>query len=521
VFKIVLLLSIVFLSFFSFLMPAYAQLELVGAEGVLMSREQPDLQVYMDGMLRLSYNSLGHVVTLDWNRKTDVQDYMGYQYSAGLGATYKEDYKGYIRFASYGPTEYDAPLFPYGQVHTIWGDVGEYWGKKLLPRLDEWWIDVPVGPIKTKTGLFTYSVGTGLALGGYYEKYGISIYQELDNLTWTFHFDVPDIDHKWYLGPKLIAEKEPFGITYNSKAYFFAGDILFNIGDHSFQPYIGLLADMTPASRRTSVYVPAIDQDYLGTYGAYLQMIFGDLTLEFESAANFGEAHSSDARFNSIAHQGYFFFTGASYSMLEETVVPRAKFYWVSGNKFTGDDIGSQQLVHSSNREFSVYSPTNSNLADSHYTAFEGGPYVFMGMGYNLNNGILRPNTFYDPYQMTNIIAPNIGVDMMLSDKLFLSLDYWYLHAQQPPIGADYDPVNDVYSPYTLSSNLGNELDLYAEYYVNDYITFSFLGGIFFPGAYFHTRRGDQDLLGVAAAPRFDGGASNAWVIEAAVTYSY
>ena len=109
-FRISCLLLMVFLAFSSFLIPAYAQLELVGTEGVLVSREQPNLQVYMDGMLRLSYNSLGHVITLDWNRKTDVQDYMGYQYSAGLGATYKEDYKGYIRFASYGPTEYDAPI---------------------------------------------------------------------------------------------------------------------------------------------------------------------------------------------------------------------------------------------------------------------------------------------------------------------------------------------------------------------------------------------------------------------------
>jgi hypothetical protein len=122
---------------------------------------------------------------------------------------------------------------------------------------------------------------------------------------------------------------------------------------------------------------------------------------------------------------------------------------------------------------------------------------------------------------MTNLIAPNAGIDLTINDKLSLSLDYWYLHTQQPPIGADYDPVNDVYLPYTLPGYLGNELDVYAEYYVNDNITFSFLGGIFFPGDYYHKRRGDADLLGVAAAPRFDGGACNAWVIEAAVTYSY
>jgi hypothetical protein len=520
-YKKIFLPALIVLAFFVSALPAFSELELVGEEGVLVSRPDPDWRVYSDGMLRLSYNSLGHVVTLDYNTKNDVQDYMGYQWNVGLGAEYKGEIKGYVNIASYGPAEYDAPIAPGGQIHTIWGDVGEYWGKKLLPRLSEWWVDVPAGPVRAKTGLFTYSVGSGLALGGYYEKYGVNIYRETENFTWTLHFDVPDIENKWYLGPKLIAEKETYGFTYDSKAYFFAGDVIVNFGDHTFQPYIGFLADMTPASRRTSVYVAPVDRDYLGTYGADLQMQFGNLSFGIEGAANFGEAHSSSPQFDSMTHQGYFFTTGASYSFFDEKVVPRAKFYYVSGNKFTGDDITSGQLVRSSNREFSVYSPTDSNLADSHYPAFESGPYVFAGMGYNLNAGILRPDTFYDPYQMTNLIAPNAGIDLTINDKLSLSLDYWYLHTQQPPIGADYDPVNDVYLPYTLPGYLGNELDVYAEYYVNDNITFSFLGGIFFPGDYYHKRRGDADLLGVAAAPRFDGGACNAWVIEAAVTYSY
>ena len=170
-------------------------------------------------------------------------------------------------------------------------------------------------------GLFTYGVGSGLALGGYYEKYGISIYQELDNLTWTFHFDVPDIEHKWYLGPKLIAEKETFGWTYDSKAYFFAWDAIASFGDHTFQPYIGFLADMTPSARRTSMYAPPVDQDYLGTYGADLQMSFGDFSAGIEAAANFGEAHSSNPAFDSMKHQGYFFVANTSYSFLEEKVV--------------------------------------------------------------------------------------------------------------------------------------------------------------------------------------------------------
>jgi hypothetical protein len=217
------------------------------------------------------------------------------------------------------------------------------------------------------------------------------------------------------------------------------------------------------------------------------------------------------------------FRTEASYSFFEKKIIPRARFFYISGNKFVEEDITDDhdQLVKAFNREFSTYSPTDSNLADSHYPAFGGGPYVFTGAGLSLNFGILRPNIFYDPVQMTNLVTPNAGVDIKVTEKLSISFDYWYLSAEQAPVGADYDPVAGVYYPRTLSKYLGNELDLYAEYCVNEYITFSLLGGLFLPGDYYREQRGDEDLLCIAAAPRFDGGANDAWVIEAAVTYCF
>jgi hypothetical protein len=215
------------------------------------------------------------------------------------------------------------------------------------------------------------------------------------------------------------------------------------------------------------------------------------------------------------------FNVGASYPFFDGKVVPRGKFYYLSGNKFVGDDISDGQIVKGVNREFSTYSPLNMNLADTYYPAFDGGPYVFAGMGNSLNQGILRANTFGDPYQMTNLITPNVGMDIKVTEKLTLNLDYWYLRSAEPGIGADYDDTTGTYSPYTLPVDLGHELDIYGEYAVNKNITLSLLAGLFIPGDYYRKRRADDDVIGISAAPRYDGSASNAWMLEAAVDYHF
>ncbi|MDD4013817.1 MAG: alginate export family protein, partial [Candidatus Omnitrophica bacterium] len=503
---------------------ARAELELLGEKGILVKKESSDWQMNMDGSLRLSFNSLGRVVTLDHDNKNDLQNYMGEQYSAGLGIKFREEYEAYIKFASFGPARYDAPVLPSRAVHTIFGDVGEYSRWELLPRLEEWWVSSPIVPGRTeraRAGLFKYSVASGLALGGYYENYGVDVSAVYGDLEARLHFAVPDIENKWYLGPRVHEEKEIFGMKYNSNAWFFAADADWKFAEGSnIQPYFGVLVDRTPASKRSGFYATPVDTEYLGTYGSAFRWEKEAFSLTFETAANFGKAWSIDPRMPDITHGGWMFTAGASYSLLDERVKPRADFYYLSGNKFVGDDITGGQIVKGHNREFSTYSPLNGNLSDSFYQAFEKGPYVFAGMGNSLNNGILRPNSFGDPYVMTNLIAPNLGLDMAITEKLEVSLDYWFLRSAEKAIGADYDPVSGVYSPYTLPSYMGNELDLYAEYKVNRYIVFSLLAGIFFPGDYFRKNRGDGDILGIAAAPRYDGGASNAWMLEAAVTYS-
>lgn len=503
---------------------AFGELELVGKEGVLIPSETSDWEASLDGTLRLSYNCLQDVVTLGDDKKMDNQNYMGEQYSLGLDVKYKEEYEGYLKLASFGCARYDANVLGGGPVYTIWGPVDRYHGEQMLPRLQEWWLSMPLvqsAPAKAKAGLFTYSVGSGLALGGYYENYGANLAATTGLLDWTFHFAVPDIENKWIFGPKISHERERFDFKYNSRAYFFAGDVVAKLGEHSFQPYLGVLIDRTPAAVRTTPYATPVNTDILGTYGGQVNLNFGDLSLTGEGAANFGKAWSIDPEYPDMVHCGWMYNAGASYSFFEGRMVPRAKFYYISGNKFVGEDITDGRLVKSANREFSNYSPLNQNLSDSFYPAFSAGPYVFAGMGNSLNQGILRPNTFGDPYQMTNLVTPDVGVDLKVTDKLTVNLDYWYLRSAEPGIGAEYDELTGLYSPYTLPAYLGNEFDIYAEYEVNKYITFSFLGGLLLPGDYFRKNRGDADLLGISPAPRYDGGAANPWMIEAAVNYRF
>lgn len=519
--------TVLVLALFNLCVPrsAFAELELVGEKGVIVSQKESEWKAGLDGSMRLSYNTLAHVVSLNYDKKNDFQNYMGEQYSLGLDVKYKEEYEGYIKFASFGAAKYDAPIYPERPVHTIYGDVGSYNGTDLLPRLQEWWLTAPLVPdnkVKAKVGLFTYSVGSGLALGGYYENYSAELSVETGNLKWTSRFAVPDIENKWYVGPKVADEVGVFGMKYNSRAYFFAEDVIVPLGEGSFfQPYLGILIDDTPAAKRNSAYLTPVSAEYLGTYGADHEMTVGDLSLGAEAAANFGKAWSDDPSYPDISHEGWMCNAGASYSFFDGKVKPRTRFYYLSGNKFVGDDITDGQVVKGVNRDFSVYSPLNTDLADTFYPAFDNGPYVFAGMGNSLNQGTLRPGAFRDPYQMNNLITPNAGIDLNPMDKLTLKFDYWYLRSAEPGIGADYDPAAAAYSPYTLPTYLGNELDAYAEYSVTKNIVLSFLAGLFLPGDYYRKGRGDDDLLGVSSAPRFDGNASNAWMLEAAVTCSF
>ena len=205
-------------------------------------------------------------------------------------------------------------------------------------------------------------------------------------------------------------------------------------------------------------------------------------------------------------------YADVSYSLGKFT--PHSKLLVSSGNKMEADDVLNGRFTSHSNNAFSVYSPTNANLSDTIYPASYG-PYVATGGGYALNYGIARPSAFGDAYQLTDLILPNIGCDIKITEKWSVTLDYWYLKSFEHAIGTlDGQAV-------TLSSDLGHELDFYSSYDLTERVSFSLLTGIFFPGKYYHEERDDEDILGLAPAPHYDGNADPAYQIELATEITF
>jgi hypothetical protein len=356
-----------------------------------------------------------------------------------------------------------------------------------------------------KLGLYPHLVGNGYALGGYYENYGVIIYSTDENLEWRVYYAKPDLENKIILGPQVPQERE-LDVEYDSNAHFMSFDTIIKWDTYSIQPYIGLLHDTTPGNRRTSAYPVIVNEDNLGTIGIDVDMNFHELNIGIEVAKNFGNANipGDDP---DLIHKGYMVHIDTSYTF--QKFIPRSRLLVSSGNKMDAEDVVSERFNSRSNNEFSVYSPTNMNLSDTVYPA-ACGPYVATGGGYALNFGIVRPGAFGDPYQLNNLILPNIGVDIQATEKWSVSVDYWYLKSFEHVLGIRDNRV------VTLSSDLGHEFDLYNRYNFTEYISFHFTMGIFLPGKYYHEKRDDRDVLGIAPAPRFDGDADPAYQIELA-----
>ncbi|MEK7291187.1 MAG: hypothetical protein AAB013_04660 [Planctomycetota bacterium] len=54
-----------------------------------------------------------------------------------------------------------------------------------------------------------------------------------------------------------------------------------------------------------------------------------------------------------------------------------------------------------------------------------------------------------------------------------------------------------------------------------EHISFNFLTGMFFPWKYYHEKRDDEDILGLAPAPRYDRDAGPAYQIELATEITF
>jgi len=171
-------------------------------------------------------------------------------------------------------------------------------------------------------------------------------------------------------------------------------------------------------------------------------------------------------------------------------------------------DNGDTELTSGKNRAFSAYSPFNTNLADSLYPDPENLPLVAMGSGYGLNYGIGRPTTFEDPYLLDNIILFDLGMDYQLTDRLSLSLDWWHLRAVERGVGTLGGVSRE------LSPDLGDEIDLFFNYEMNENITLSLFGGYFFPGRFYKEERDDTEGSLFTPFVRGDGEIDGAYQAE-------
>ncbi len=470
-----------------------------------------DLKLSIENHLRISGNTLGNNLDLD-NDKSDSVTYMGYTYDQKFNLRYKDILTSFVKLESNGPFDFDAPIMSDKKIDTFYGEVDNYSIPEVIPRVEEYWIDSLVFylPAKIKLGQYPFQVGNGYALGGYYENYGFSVYSTNEDFKWTVYYAKPDLENKIIIGPQVPQEKA-LDVAYDSNAHFMSFDIVMKWNEYSFQPYIGLLHDTTSRDRRVNSYPVPVNEDNLGTIGIDIDKNIDKLNFGVEMAKNFGNANVPGDK-SDIVHKGFMAYADISYSF--EKITPRSKLLVSSGNKMDADDVLHGRFQSHSNYAFSVYSPTNANLSDTIYPPAYG-PYLATGGGYALNYGIARPSIFGDAYQLNDLILPNVGVDIQITDKWSLSVDYWYLRSFENAIGIRDD------RPITLSSDLGHELDFYGSYDVTANISFNLRTGIFFPGKYYHEKRDDEDILGLAPAPRFDGGADIAYQIEFATEITF
>jgi hypothetical protein len=493
--------------FFAWAVPARAEIEIVKNENFIFS-VSPYLRT--DGVV------LNNNIDLDSKNKDDSSAYLGIDYSLGLNLKFADEGpEAYLKLERNGPYDYDAPLFIHNTLYTSTAKVDRYRGAELLPHVEEFWYDTSLFglPSRAKGGLFVYEVANNIVSPSDYENYALSLYSEKENLSWRFFYCRPDLVNKSFLGPRIEQEREQGSHYTPNKANFFAADAVFTVKNHSLQPYVEVLSDYS-GEKRSNLFSTPTHEDILGVFGMAWDVTLDKLSFGLEAARNFGRAKSSDADDKDVAHCGYLVYADASYAF--ERFVPHSRFAYASGNKVTPEMAGDDTFTSGKNRAFSAYSPFNTNLSDSIYPIGpEAMPLVAMGWGDGLNYGIARPTTFSDPYLFDNLILVCLGFDFQMTQKLSLTLDWWYLRAAERGIGTFAGETR------TLSTDLGHELDLYVSYDLTPHVSLGLFGGYFFPGQFYKEERDDDAGSLFTPFLRGDGEADGAYQIEMSVTISY
>ena len=496
------------------------------------------LRFRINGSLRLSENLVDNTWTLGMGNDIGVFQgdshrefarQTGLQYEIPMSLTSGENFELFLRLQRLGRADY-APIIESNRYVTLFGEVPTYDLDEMLPRIRTMYVDVPVVdvgvPVRVRAGLIPYVVGGAYALGGKYEQYGVDLYNREGPVTLRLHYDRPDLVSGTYLG--IGPPEAERGTRDDADGDFFAGDLSneAKLGPVTLdtQLYAGLLRDETRGSMRqtgkTRRAVPIFsgtetDLDNLWTAGLAAGVRIGDLILRVEGARNFGEAESRLAGVPDIEHTGWMTVAQAAY--VWGIVTPRVKFLYTSSNSFSKSDLArffgnpagtANDIIfkpRKANRAFSVYSPTNEKFLDSHYSKALG-PLVATAAGYAVNFGIPRPGTFGDPHILENLMLVNGGVDLPLTRRLTLGLDYYYMRAVEAGYGIPTDLNNPAqFLPailhqraFPLSPDLGHELDLTAKFRLHRNVTIGLQTGVFLPGEYYRERRHPTD---VAANP--------------------
>lgn len=484
--------------------------------------ETEDLNFSLGTYFRADLVDFKNVVTLDSHNKDDRTTYLGIDYSLGFGLDLKKlKQLYYLKLERNGPYDYSAPLFVGNKIMVSDGSrIDAYRNEELLPQVEEFWFDWPIGdtPLRIKPGLFSYNLGKGFAQGtDTFENYGVSLYQPGENFSWNFNYFRPDLVYKTRLGPKIHQEKEQ-GIMYEpNAANFFILDAKFNSGENKFQPFLSVLLDNTSSGKRANKFAALVHKEVLGMLGLDYDTKINNLGFGFELARNFGKGESESPDFKDIEHKGYLIYTQAYYDIGKFS--PHCGFLLTSGNKVTTEmvDSGDEKFISGANKAFSAYSPLNTNFFDSISPDPEPLPMVFFGWsnGLNYGVGINRPSTLTDDAVLDNMIMPSLGFDYNFTDTFSVTIDWWYLLANEKGVGTLDGFAKE------LSRDLGQEVDVSFYYDINKNINVSLCTGYFYPGGYFMEERDDVGGSLFTPFARGDGKANSAYQIELSVEFIF
>ena len=477
-----------------------------------------DWSHYLGTHLRTSYNTFNNTVDLDSRNHSDKNNYLAYVYDFTVDLRHTAGPEIYAFVEKRGRADYDAPLWTEKPLNTVFGQYHTYVNTDMFPRLREFWMDMPLLPAKelsVKGGLYPYGreIGHRIALGGKYENWGLTVSGQNEFFDWNFHWEKEDINNRIHLGKVIDFDKV---VGYNDTfANFFAWDGTIKYGKQRLQLYTGWLRDHTSEFARSSLFTSQVKNEDLITPGLYADLHFGKLGFGFEGARNIGTAYSADkARFHDVKHEGYMCIWDAKVDM--GSFKPKAKLFMMSGNKANEIANGVFAITSDRNRAFSVFSPLNTNLFDTHYQK-QFGPYVSMAGGYSTNFGVARPGTFGDPFVFENLVAPTVGFDYTPLDKVYFGMDYWYLRSKENGFGLDEFRRFRKYP-----KELGHEMDFFASYQWTKNVKLSLLSGVFFPGKYYKNKRSDPPFTNAfSPAPRTDGDADAAFQFELAMDVNF